>query len=202
MEPEATDPFAAFQQATPSKQQFTRTCHGYRDHERGGVLAGDRRVVRLPLQSFGGSKQKCLVRAGRRQTGSGATTDWWDSDCRDRRTWSVSASRVFPGRVRVPEARPRGADPAPRAAGVTFLDRTSRRVELTPAGRVLLTEGRRMLDGSQGAIRLVRAARVRAFDGRLLRLRRPRLASRHPPGVRRSPSSGRGLRAGPAARED
>jgi DNA-binding transcriptional LysR family regulator len=42
--------------------------------------------------------------------------------------------------------------------GVTLLERTSRRVELTPAGRALLTEGRRLLNQSQRAIRLVRAA--------------------------------------------
>ena len=41
---------------------------------------------------------------------------------------------------------------------VTLLNRTSRRVELTPAGRVLLTEGRRLLTQSQRAIRLTRAA--------------------------------------------
>jgi DNA-binding transcriptional LysR family regulator len=42
--------------------------------------------------------------------------------------------------------------------GVTLLNRTSRRVELTPAGRVLLTEGRRLLTQSQRTIRLVRVA--------------------------------------------
>ncbi len=42
--------------------------------------------------------------------------------------------------------------------GVTLLNRTSRRVELTPAGRVLLTEGRRLLTQSERAIRLIRAA--------------------------------------------
>jgi DNA-binding transcriptional LysR family regulator len=41
---------------------------------------------------------------------------------------------------------------------VKLLNRTSRRVELTPAGRVLLTEGRRLLTQSQRAIRLTRAA--------------------------------------------
>ena len=41
---------------------------------------------------------------------------------------------------------------------VTLLNRTSRRVELTPAGRVLLTEGRRLLRESERAIRLTRAA--------------------------------------------
>ena len=41
---------------------------------------------------------------------------------------------------------------------VTLLNRTSRCVELTPAGRVLLTEGRRLLTQSQRAIRLTRAA--------------------------------------------
>lgn len=41
---------------------------------------------------------------------------------------------------------------------VTLLNRTSRRVELTPAGRVLLTEGRRLLKQSQRAIRLTQAA--------------------------------------------
>jgi DNA-binding transcriptional LysR family regulator len=41
---------------------------------------------------------------------------------------------------------------------VTLLNRTSRRVELTAAGRVLLTEGRRLLEQSQRAIRLTRAA--------------------------------------------
>ena len=44
--------------------------------------------------------------------------------------------------------------------GVTLLDRTSRRVELTDAGRVLLTEGRRLLMQSERAIRLVRSASV------------------------------------------
>ena len=42
--------------------------------------------------------------------------------------------------------------------GVALLNRSSRRVELTPAGRVLLTEGRRLLTQSQRAIRLTRAA--------------------------------------------
>ncbi len=42
--------------------------------------------------------------------------------------------------------------------GVTLLERTSRRVELTPAGHVLLTEGRRLLTQSQRAIRVTRAA--------------------------------------------
>lgn len=41
---------------------------------------------------------------------------------------------------------------------VKLLNRTSRRVELTPAGRGLLTEGRRLLTQSQRAIRLTRAA--------------------------------------------
>jgi DNA-binding transcriptional LysR family regulator len=42
--------------------------------------------------------------------------------------------------------------------GVTLLKRTSRRVELTPAGRALLTEGRRLLTQSQRAVRVTRAA--------------------------------------------
>jgi DNA-binding transcriptional LysR family regulator len=41
---------------------------------------------------------------------------------------------------------------------VTLLDRTSRRVELTAAGRVLLSEGRRLLKQSERVIRLARAA--------------------------------------------
>ena len=41
---------------------------------------------------------------------------------------------------------------------VTLLNRTSRHVELTPAGRVLLTEGRRLLKQSERAIALTRAA--------------------------------------------
>jgi len=41
---------------------------------------------------------------------------------------------------------------------VTLLSRTSRRIELTPAGRVLLTEGRRLLAQSQSVTRLVRLA--------------------------------------------
>ena len=41
---------------------------------------------------------------------------------------------------------------------VTLLNRTSRRVELTPAGRVLLTEGRRLLKQSERAVALTRAA--------------------------------------------
>jgi DNA-binding transcriptional LysR family regulator len=41
--------------------------------------------------------------------------------------------------------------------GVALLDRTSRRVELTEAGRALLNEGRRLLAHSQRAIRLVRS---------------------------------------------
>jgi DNA-binding transcriptional LysR family regulator len=44
--------------------------------------------------------------------------------------------------------------------GVTLLDRTSRRVELTDAGRTLLTEGRRLLAQSERAARLVRSAAV------------------------------------------
>jgi DNA-binding transcriptional LysR family regulator len=41
---------------------------------------------------------------------------------------------------------------------VTLLNRTSRRVELTPAGCVLLTEGRRLLKQSERAIALTRTA--------------------------------------------
>ena len=41
---------------------------------------------------------------------------------------------------------------------VTLLNRTSRRVELTPAGQVLLTEGRRLLKQSERALALTRAA--------------------------------------------
>lgn len=41
--------------------------------------------------------------------------------------------------------------------GVTLLDRTSRRVELTEAGRALLSEGRRLLAHSERATRLVRS---------------------------------------------
>ncbi len=41
---------------------------------------------------------------------------------------------------------------------VTLLNRTSRHVELTPAGRVLLTEGRRLLKQSERVIRHTRAA--------------------------------------------
>ena len=42
--------------------------------------------------------------------------------------------------------------------GVTLLDRTSRRVELTDAGRALLAEGRRLLLPSERTVRLVRSA--------------------------------------------
>jgi DNA-binding transcriptional LysR family regulator len=42
--------------------------------------------------------------------------------------------------------------------GVRLLERTSRRVELTAAGQVLLTEGRRLLRQSERVIRLTRAA--------------------------------------------
>ncbi len=42
--------------------------------------------------------------------------------------------------------------------GVTLLDRTSRRVALTPAGRVLLAEGRRLLADAQRMVRVTRAA--------------------------------------------
>jgi DNA-binding transcriptional LysR family regulator len=45
-----------------------------------------------------------------------------------------------------------------RQLGVTLFDRTSRRVELTEAGRALLSEGRRLLTQSERAIRLVRCA--------------------------------------------
>jgi DNA-binding transcriptional LysR family regulator len=41
---------------------------------------------------------------------------------------------------------------------VTLLNRTSRRVELTPAGQTLLTEGRQLLTQAQRAIRITRAA--------------------------------------------
>jgi DNA-binding transcriptional LysR family regulator len=44
--------------------------------------------------------------------------------------------------------------------GVTLLDRTSRRVELTDAGRALLGEGRRLLAHSERTTRLVRSASV------------------------------------------
>jgi DNA-binding transcriptional LysR family regulator len=42
--------------------------------------------------------------------------------------------------------------------GVTLLDRTSRRVELTPAGKTLLTEGRGVLVQAQRVLKLTRAA--------------------------------------------
>jgi DNA-binding transcriptional LysR family regulator len=42
--------------------------------------------------------------------------------------------------------------------GVTLLERTSRRVELTPAGRVLLDDGRRLLAQAERVIRGTRAA--------------------------------------------
>lgn len=42
--------------------------------------------------------------------------------------------------------------------GVSLLERTSRRVELTDAGRKLLTEGRRLLAHSERVTRMVRAA--------------------------------------------
>jgi DNA-binding transcriptional LysR family regulator len=42
--------------------------------------------------------------------------------------------------------------------GVTLLDRTSRRVELTAAGETLLVEGRRLLDQAQRVIHSTRAA--------------------------------------------
>jgi DNA-binding transcriptional LysR family regulator len=45
--------------------------------------------------------------------------------------------------------------------GVTLFERTSRRVELTDAGRALLPEGRRLLAQSERAIRLTRAAGLR-----------------------------------------
>jgi len=44
--------------------------------------------------------------------------------------------------------------------GVTLLDRTSRRVELTDAGRALLREGRRLLAHSERTTRLVRSSVV------------------------------------------
>lgn len=45
-----------------------------------------------------------------------------------------------------------------RQLGARLLERTSRRVELTDAGRVLLAEGRRILKQSERVIRLTRAA--------------------------------------------
>ena len=42
--------------------------------------------------------------------------------------------------------------------GVTLLDRTNRRVTLTPAGEKLLTEGRRLLAQAQRVIEATRAA--------------------------------------------
>jgi DNA-binding transcriptional LysR family regulator len=45
-----------------------------------------------------------------------------------------------------------------RQLGVTLLERTSRHVELTPAGRALLSEGRRLLAQSQRVIKAVQAA--------------------------------------------
>src|SRR5262249_41520877 len=42
--------------------------------------------------------------------------------------------------------------------GVTLLERTSRKVELTPAGQTLLAEGRRLLDQAQRIVRTVQAA--------------------------------------------
>lgn len=45
-----------------------------------------------------------------------------------------------------------------RQLGVMLLDRTSRRVQLTDAGRVLLDEGRRLLTQSERVTRLVRSA--------------------------------------------
>jgi DNA-binding transcriptional LysR family regulator len=72
--------------------------------------------------------------------------------------------------------------------GVKLLDRTSRRVELTPAGKVLLTEGRRLLTQSRRATRLVRAAGSRrlivGFYGSAANAWLPRLLkafeARHP----------------------
>ena len=45
-----------------------------------------------------------------------------------------------------------------RGLGVTLFDRTSRRVELTPAGETLLREGRRLLEQARRAVRLTQAA--------------------------------------------
>src|SRR5436305_10538915 len=45
-----------------------------------------------------------------------------------------------------------------RQLDVTLLRRTSRRVELTPAGQALLSEGRRLLAESRSVTRLVRTA--------------------------------------------
>src|SRR5262249_21544213 len=42
--------------------------------------------------------------------------------------------------------------------GVTLLERTSRKVELTTAGQALLTDGRRLLDQGQGVVQTVVAA--------------------------------------------
>jgi DNA-binding transcriptional LysR family regulator len=42
--------------------------------------------------------------------------------------------------------------------GVTLLERTSRRVALTPAGETFLTEGRRLLNDARRAVRVTRAA--------------------------------------------
>jgi DNA-binding transcriptional LysR family regulator len=44
--------------------------------------------------------------------------------------------------------------------GVTLLERTSRRVELTPAGQALLKEGRRLLLQTRRAIQITRAAQT------------------------------------------
>lgn len=45
-----------------------------------------------------------------------------------------------------------------RTLGVTLLNRSSRRVELTPAGRVFLQDSRRILAQAERAERRVRAA--------------------------------------------
>jgi DNA-binding transcriptional LysR family regulator len=48
--------------------------------------------------------------------------------------------------------------------GVRLFDRTSRRVELTDAGRALLREGRRLLTQSERTMRLVRSAATERFS--------------------------------------
>src|SRR5216683_1741126 len=44
--------------------------------------------------------------------------------------------------------------------GVKLFDRNSRHVALTPAGEALLTEGRRLLNQAQRAVKITRAANV------------------------------------------
>src|SRR5450631_4383265 len=73
--------------------------------------------------------------------------------------------------------------------GVTLLERTSRRVELTAAGETLLREGRRTLAQARQAVQATRAAGAERWDGLRREHRQHLQCSPVGPPARTSPAS-------------